>query len=144
MNQWLSEQNAQGAILEAPAAASTGYLESRSFTHVPKVPPLTIVLDLADAAADMVASAEGLSSEQAEAEASVFVESSAPAGMPTRSEARSEEETDFKVSKDLETDSKIRADDDEYEDDSGTAWTDDPLHSRHTRRVKTVLMDKSR
>ena len=63
MNQWLSEQNAQGAILEAPAAASTGYLESRSFTHVPKVPPLTIVLDLADAAADMVASAEGLSAD---------------------------------------------------------------------------------
>ena len=71
----------------------------------------------------MDANAKELTSEQAEAKVSVFMESSAPAGIPTRSETRSEEGTDFKASIDLETNSKMSTDDDKYEDDSGTART---------------------
>ena len=81
MNQWLWEQNPPGPVLDVPAAASTGYLDPQEVTHAPIVPPLNNVQALVEAAADMVASVEGLSTGPSEAEVSVFVESSAPVGM---------------------------------------------------------------
>ena len=84
---------------------------------------------LEDAAADMVARVKGLSPGPSEAKVSVFAESSAPVGTPLRSETCSEEDTDFKASIDLKSNSGMSADHNEYEDHSNTAQTGDLLYS---------------
>ena len=66
MNQWMrSVQKTQTVVHHAPAAASTCYLEFHSITHAPVVPPINNVQELADTAADMIASVEVLHPDQA-------------------------------------------------------------------------------
>ena len=91
MNQWMcSVQNTQTVVHHAPAAVSMCYIESQSIMHARVVPLVEYVQEFADAAADMVASAEALPPEQAVTVSSEDVEDSAEDGAPTLSELESD------------------------------------------------------
>ena len=130
----------------APAAASTGYLDpppdrDPEEMHAPIVPPLFDDKDaqiLADAAADMVASVEGLSLGPTKAGVSEIEEGRAPGGTPPRSESSSLEETDLEGSIDLESDSEASIDDDGYEDETVAGCSSDQVPSTPPREGEGV------
>ena len=129
MHEWIATQGApglapltaqvHGLALDDPAAASTGYGDqlpdgsSDALSALQATPESALsIQDVADAAAEMVASADVVSTEPDKSET---VEGQAQSGAPPRSESQTLPESDMEGSFDLGSDSEA-SQDDEYED----------------------------